>query len=91
MAVYVDPARFSRPGGRMRYCHLAADSLEELHAFAARIGVGRHFFHADARHRHYDLNPQARERALAAGALEVSSRELAVRARPPVDPQTPLL
>lgn len=82
MAVYIDPAVFKKPGGRKRYCHLAADTLEELHAFAAALGVKRHFFHSSAKHIHYDLGEELRAPAIAAGAIEVTSRELAVRARP---------
>ena len=85
MAVYVDPAIFRKPRGWKLYCHLAADSLEELHAFARSLGIGRHFFHASAKHLHYDLAEERRADAIAAGALEVSSRELARLARPRVD------
>lgn len=82
MTVYVDNAVFKKPGGRKRYCHLAADSLEELHAFAVKIGLGRHFFHASAKHIHYDLAEDKRAAAVLAGACEVSSRDLARLARP---------
>jgi hypothetical protein len=82
MAVYIDPAVFKKPGGRKRYCHVAADTVEELHAFAARIGLKRHFFHASAKHIHYDLAEEKRPEAVAAGAVEVTSRELARLARP---------
>jgi hypothetical protein len=82
MTVYVDAAIFKKPGGRKRYCHLAADSEEELHAFAAKIGLGRHFFHASAKHIHYDLAEERRASAILAGAQEVSSRALAKLARP---------
>lgn len=82
MTVYVDEAVFKKPGGRKRYCHLAADSEAELHAFAARIGLGRHFFHASAKHIHYDLAEERRTSAIAAGAQEVTSRALARLARP---------
>lgn len=87
MTVYVDDAVFKKPGGRKRYCHLAADTLEELHAFAAQIGLGRHFFHASAKHIHYDLAEDRRASAVSAGAKEVSSRELARLARPQQDVQ----
>jgi hypothetical protein len=82
MTVYVDPAMFKKPGGRKRYCHVAADSEAELHAFAERIGLKRHFFHAGAKHVHYDLAEELRATALAAGAVEVTSRELARISRP---------
>jgi hypothetical protein len=82
VAVYVDPAVFKKPGGRKCYCHLAADSVDELHTFAESIGLKRHFFHAGAKHVHYDLAVEKRPAAIAAGAVEVTSRELARLARP---------
>jgi hypothetical protein len=55
------------------WCHLVSDdSFEELHAFAARIGIPRHRFQGD----HYDLPPHLRARAVALGAEEVGWREL---------------
>jgi hypothetical protein len=49
-------------------------SMEELHAFAKRIGRWA-FLHKD----HYDLTPQGLEIALRLGAVQVSTRELARR------------
>lgn len=58
------------------WCHMAVDgSFEELHAFAAQLGIPRHRFQGD----HYDLPPWLRERAVALGAEEVPTRELLVR------------
>jgi hypothetical protein len=82
VTVYVDPAVFKKPNGRKSYCHVAADSEEELHRFAASIGLKRHFFHASAKHVHYDLAEELRAAAVVAGAVEVTSRELARLARP---------
>lgn len=47
-------------------------SLEELHAFAASLGVPERGFEGD----HYDIPESHREAAISAGALEVSSRSL---------------
>jgi len=59
--------------------HLVSDqSLEELHAFAARIGLTRRRFHGVRRrppHPHYDLKA-FRGRALVYGAREVETRDL---------------
>jgi hypothetical protein len=58
------------------WCHMVSDrSFEELHAFAARLGIPRHRFQGD----HYDLPPHLRSRALALGAREVGTRELTRR------------
>lgn len=83
MTFYVDPLRIYRPGERCQRgetCHLATDGpVEALHAFAASIGVPRIAFHAGARHPHYDLREGGRARAVAAGAVEVTSKELVRR------------
>jgi hypothetical protein len=73
MAVMVDPIR-DYPG-MGHWCHMAADSFEELHAFAAELGIPRRAFQRD----HYDLPPRGRAAAVAAGADEVSTRQLLVR------------
>ena len=66
MAVYVDNARLGR-GGKL-WCHLVADSLEELHAFASRLGLRRGWFQSSARYPHYDVTVALREKALTLGA-----------------------
>jgi hypothetical protein len=76
MTVLVDEARW-RWRGRL-WAHLVSDgSLEELHAFAEGIGLRRVAFHGD----HYDVDVEHRERAVAAGAQTVGSRELVRRLR----------
>lgn len=82
MAIYVDDLRDYRammgrglPG---LWCHMVTDgSLEELHIFAERIGISRRRFQNHSRHPHYDLMPASRELAVALGANEVSTSELA--------------
>jgi uncharacterized protein DUF4031 len=75
MAVLVDPLR-EYPDVALPFtwwCHMAVDGpWEELHGFAERIGIPRRRFQGD----HYDLPPFLRERAVAHGAQEVSTREL---------------
>jgi Protein of unknown function (DUF4031) len=63
-------------------CHLTTDGpLDELHEFAARIGMKRSWFQEHRLMPHYDLTPQRRARALAAGAVFVSAREQAIARR----------
>ena len=78
MAVMVDRLRRYPDSGLPfdRWCHMAADdNFEELHAFAARLGIPRRFFQGD----HYDLPPHLRERAVALGAEEVDTGDLMLR------------
>ena len=71
MTVYIDPP--SWPGHGRLWSHLISDkSYEELHGFAARIGIPRRGFERD----HYDVIAQRYAAALAAGAQPVSSREI---------------
>jgi hypothetical protein len=78
MAVLVDPLREYPDAGLpgTHWCHMVSDSgFDELHDFAARLGVPRRRFQGD----HYDLHPALRERAVALGAIEVATGELVVR------------
>jgi hypothetical protein len=79
MAVCVDRAAVLWRGRRRH--HLAADTLAELHAFAARVGIRRCWFHNNARHPHYDVTDEQRAAAIVAGALEVDERTLVVVAK----------
>ena len=76
MAVYVDPIREHPPfHGWTLWCHLIADSEEELHRMAARLGMRREWYQGD----HYDLRPDDRALALSLGAEEMSTRDMARR------------
>jgi len=66
------------PGHGRLWSHLASDtSYEELHAFAAALGLPRRAFERD----HYDVLAERFEDALAAGAELVPSREIVLRLR----------
>jgi hypothetical protein len=55
------------------WSHLVSDvSYDELHFFAEELGVPRRAFERD----HYDLPSHRYADAVAAGAIEVSSREV---------------
>src|SRR5262249_49782175 len=64
--------------GKGLWCHMVSDlGIDELHAFAAQIGLRRSWFqHKVPRHPHYDLRPATRVMAIAAGAREVTSEEM---------------
>lgn len=57
--------------------HIKADTLTELHTFAARIGLRREWFQDKPGHPHYDaITPAKRRRAVAAGARVITPREM---------------
>ena len=84
MTVYVDDFRVPWRGDR--WSHLIADTAEELHAFAARLGVHRrHFHHKPALpwKDHYDVPEATRRHAIGLGAKPIPTAEavLILRAR----------
>lgn len=86
MTVYVDPL-FRWPNApapfRQGSCHMWADTEEELHELARRIGMRRAWFQEHPLVPHYDLTPARRELALQLGAHAGSMREhlRAIRSR----------
>ena len=71
MTVYIDPPTW--PGHGRMWSHLVSDtSFEELHSFAEGLGVPRRAFERD----HYDIPAHRYADVVAAGAVEVSSREV---------------
>lgn len=76
MTVLIDEPRWWWRG--RKWCHLISDaSLAELHDFAAGLGISRRAFQGD----HYDIPEEHRPEVVAAGAVEVESRELVRRLR----------
>jgi len=74
VTILIDPPQVPWRG-RM-WSHLASDtSYDELHAFAARMGVPERGFDGD----HYDVPAEAYDDLVAAGAVPVRSRELVAR------------
>lgn len=71
--MYVDNAFVERRG--RHWCHLLADSVEELHEFAAYIGLSKQAFHRAARIPHYDITAPQRQLVLAKGARPVTVRQ----------------
>lgn len=94
MTVYVDNARIPATVQHIkgRWSHLVSDAPEEeLHAFAASIGLRRSWYQGQCRygkcdpcpHGHYDVTDSKRDEALAAGAQAIDIRDLGaiIRAR----------
>jgi hypothetical protein len=55
-----------------RWCHLWADNLAELVAFAESIGLKQVWIHHSRVCDHFDLVPPMRQKAIDAGAKEMS-------------------
>lgn len=66
MTVYVDDEQI--PWRGKLWCHLVADSLVELHDFAATLGLKRTWFQSSSRYPHYDITISVRDKALRMGA-----------------------
>lgn len=102
MTVYVDDSHIPARVGRLnaRWSHLFADTQDELHAFAASIGLKRSWFQpgkprpdgTPSHLWHYDVTDSKREQAIHAGAQPVTWREAAEimrRRRSGSTPDTP--
>ncbi|MGW4467505.1 DUF4031 domain-containing protein [Micromonospora sp. NPDC004704] len=87
MTVYVDNARIPATVGkiRARWSHLTADTPDEMHQFADRIGLRRQWAQTCKRqchktlpcvHWHYDVTDTKRAEAIAAGARSIDIREM---------------
>jgi len=81
VTVYLDdwrqPARLGPVDDR--WSHLVADTDEELHAFAVRLGMRREWFQHKAgrpHQAHYDVPERARQDALDLGAVAVTWRQV---------------
>lgn len=84
MAVYVDDMHTTPLGsfGRMKMCHMTADSEVELHAMADKIGVARKWHQYPGTPRsHYDIAMSRRALAIQHGAKEITMRETALLVR----------
>jgi hypothetical protein len=81
MAVYVDDPIWQWRG--LRWCHLLADSLDELHRFAAELGIKPTSFQCPPKASipHYDLTGHERARAIALGAVVCTRVEVALICR----------
>lgn len=76
MPVYVDEPIFERWGHR--WCHLTADTPEELDDLARRLGLRRSRLQTKAARPwtdHYDIPQERRADAVALGAVEITLKE----------------
>ena len=79
MPIYVDDARISWRG--KHWCHLVADTVEELHEFASRLGLRTDWFQRKTLYPHYDVTMSVRERALKLGAVAAHKEVVVARAK----------
>jgi hypothetical protein len=81
MTVYVDAVFTAEPRGKqakshgVRWCHMIATDLDELHEMARKIGLKRRYFQPHPIYSHYDLVPTKRALAIAEGAQEITTEE----------------
>ncbi len=78
MPCYVDtPRPYPEAGLRFtEFCHLLADSRDELHVLAGDLGIPRRFFQDHLWRWHYDLPAHLRARAVELGAREVDMHQV---------------
>lgn len=78
MSVYVDDMHKYPMGqfGRMKMSHMIADTEDELHEMAAKIGVARRWYQGD----HYDIAMSKRDLAIEHGAIAIPLKQLACMA-----------
>lgn len=81
MTVYVDAPIWKWRG--LRWCHLLADDLDELHRFALTLGITRCLYQGPPKTRtpHYDLTAYERRLAIRSGAVACSRHEIVSVAR----------
>lgn len=74
MAVYVDRAKVSFRG--RLWCHLMADTLEELHDFAKQLNIDPRLFHRTASYPHYDITLEMRVVVITQGAIDADRKTI---------------
>ncbi len=75
--VYID--NYNAPFGRMKMCHLIADTTEELLEMVDKIGVDRKWIqYPNTFNEHFDICLSKKAKAIKAGAKEINFREYAI-------------
>ena len=80
MTVFVDD--MEAPFGRMKMCHMIADSTEELIEMVDRIGVARRWIQDEGTPKeHFDISKGKRAEAVRCGAVEISMLDVVEKMR----------
>jgi hypothetical protein len=80
MAVYVDDMKADY--GRMKMCHMLADTSQELLEMASKIGVERKWIQYPGTFReHFDIALSKRALAVKHGAMEITWRQAGIMQR----------
>lgn len=75
MSVYVDCER--NQYRHMIMSHMVADTVDELHAMAQRLGLKRSWFQVSRNGMpHYDICQTKRAQAISFGAVEIDRRKM---------------
>lgn len=76
MAVYID--NFNATFGRMKMCHMIADTTEELLSMVDKIGVQKKWIQKQGTaNEHFDISLAKKKLAIENGALEIGFRTYA--------------
>lgn len=79
MTIYVDQPRWRL--GRMKMCHMTADTEKELHEMAECLGLKREWFQSHTILLHYDICKAKRAKAIRLGAVIQSTKDCIKRQR----------
>jgi len=74
MPIYVDNAKIKWRG--KEWCHLVADTIDELHDFAMSLGLKRSWYQQTASYPHYDITTANRVKALQLGAKVANRKKI---------------
>lgn len=75
MAVYVDSEFIQF--GRMKMCHMVADTEEELESMALKLGLKLSWWQYKGTYKsHFDVSKSVREKAIRFGATVIDRAEL---------------
>ena len=74
MSIYVDNSKVPFKG--KEWCHMMADSLDELHHFAHQMGIDIRLFHRHASYPHYDITLEMRILVIEHGAIDADRRTI---------------